>query len=234
MKRLRRLERRRHPDIAQRRDDRFPPSSQGWLRVHARDDPNTGLIAWPDFSGLLSGLVEDAVGSGRRLGLAIGDVDNLKEYVERAKAADAESFGHLAGNALMARLGTVSRNWMFERGPEHACLATFGGDEIVLLADSVDDAVFGDHVHDLRDTLCDVLPRTVSFATAVLTPEHVPGTVTGDQWWREFTIHALGAVERSLFHHKHVRRDDPAAIPDGFVVPVAISRRADAATDVTA
>lgn len=44
----------------------------------------------------------------------------------------------MAGNALMGRLGTIARHWLWSAGAGIACLATFGGDEIVLIAQTPD------------------------------------------------------------------------------------------------
>ncbi|SDT48754.1 Diguanylate cyclase, GGDEF domain [Jiangella sp. DSM 45060] len=124
------------------RHDRFPPPAQGRMSVAARDDPITGLVAWPAFHEALPGLLRRQLGDGRAVGLAIGDVDDLKTYVERVRSVDAGSFGHLAGNALMQQLGIVARAWLRESGPSDACLATFGGDEIVLLGLAADQRAF--------------------------------------------------------------------------------------------
>jgi GGDEF domain-containing protein len=188
------------------RHDRFPPPSTGGWCSDARDDPITGLIAWPGFFAQLPGLVEQSLTAGRAVGLAIGDVDNLKDYVEGVRAVDAQSFGHLAGNALMCRLGTIARHWLWTDGPAIACLATFGGDEIVLLAETDSQAAFLEQVAGLRDHLCRVLPRTVSFGAAVVMPDAAPELVSGDHWWREFVVYAIGAVEHCLFEGKHARR----------------------------
>jgi GGDEF domain-containing protein len=145
------------------RHDRFPEPSRGSWCSDARDDPITGLIAWPGFFAELPTLLELSLSSGTAVGLAIGNVDNLKEYVEGVKAVDAQSFGHLAGNALMGRLGTIARNWLWHHGPSPACLATFGGDEIVLVAETSSRNSFYDDVARLRDQVCDGLPRSVSF-----------------------------------------------------------------------
>lgn len=206
------------------RHDRFPPPAQGRMSVAARDDPITGLVAWPAFHEALPGLLRRQLGDGRAVGLAIGDVDDLKTYVERVRSVDAGSFGHLAGNALMQQLGIVARAWLRESGPSDACLATFGGDEIVLLGLAADQRAFIEAVSGLRDVLGESLPCTVSFAAAVVTPEHIPTPVAGDHWWAEFTRHLLSAVERTLFEFKQVRRGDPDAVPRGFVAPTAVAR----------
>jgi GGDEF domain-containing protein len=210
---------------ADARHDRFPPPTVGGWCEDARDDPITGLVAWPGFFTRLPGLIADAIGHGDTVGLAIGDVDNLKEYVEGTKAIDAQSFGHLAGNAFMGRLGTLARNWLWRSCVEHSCLATFGGDEIVLLATATDEHSFLTHVEGLRDQLCAGLPRTVSFGAGVISPTDLPTTVVGDHWWREFTVHTIGAIEHSLFDHKHARNAG-APIAQGFIAhaPLGTSR----------
>jgi GGDEF domain-containing protein len=186
------------------RHDRFPPPSVGGWCADARDDPIPGLVAWPGFFARLPGLVEESLTARRYVGLAIGDVDNLKDYVEGVKAVDAQSFGHLAGIALMGRLGTTARQWLWTDGPATVCLATFGGDEVVLLAETDSETAFLGEVTGLRDHLCRGLPRTVSFGDAVLTPDAMPGSV--DHWWREYVVNVIGAVERCLFDGKHARQ----------------------------
>lgn len=211
-----RRRRRRPPKPTSSAHDRFPPATSGRWSISARDDPITGLIAWPGFFAALPARLAQSLTSGRSLGIAIGDVDHLKDYVERTRAADAESFGHLAGNALMTRLGTVARHWLLKRGPAHACLATFGGDEIILVADVDDETAFMIQTHELRDALCASLPCTVSFAATVVTPGPIPAVV-GDHWWTEFTTQTIGEIEQTLFAHKHARSAKPGSTPAGFV-----------------
>lgn len=57
-------------------------------------------------------------------------MDNLKDYVEGTKAVDAQSFGHLAGNAFLGRLGTLARKWLwgFEHRDALSCLLHLGED----------------------------------------------------------------------------------------------------------
>ncbi|MPZ62119.1 MAG: diguanylate cyclase [Propionibacteriales bacterium] len=188
------------------RHDRFPPPFVGSWCAHARDDPITGLVAWPGFFAQLPRLMEEALRYGQCVGLAIGDVDDLKSYVEDMKARDAQSFGHLAGNAFMGRLGTIARNWLHADSVHEGCLATFGGDEVVLASVTKGGAAFLPQVHRLRDALRSALPRTVAFAATVIEPQTIPGEITGDHWWREFCVHEIGRVERALFENKEARR----------------------------
>lgn len=201
-------------------EDRFPPASYGRLVLRARDDPITGMIAWPDFYDQLPGLLEQVIISGGSFGLAIGDVDNLKSYVEESKSVDPASFGHLAGNQLMNRLGFVARRWLGTSGPFDGCLATFGGDEVIMVAIVDDESSFLDSVTRLRDALCASLPRTVSFAAGVVSPQDRLGD--GDRYWSELTMHLLGAVERALFSYKREHHRGPGTSPQGFVVPVNV------------
>lgn len=201
------------------RYDRFPAANRGSWCSEARDDPTTGLVAWPDFFACLPSILHLTLRGGMGVGLAIGDVDNLKSYVEGRRAVDAQSFGHLAGNAFMGRLGTISRGWLAASDLPLACLATFGGDEIVIVAATNDSAGFVRGVGELRDQLRDGLPRTVSFSATTVQPGDIPAVTYGAHWWREFAVHTIGAVERSLFEGKQARKagDD---VPLGFVVDV--------------
>lgn len=215
----------RQRDTPAQPHDRFPPAAVGNWTSNARDDPITGLVAWPGFYADLPRRLAAALTNGRFIGLAIGDVDHLKDYVEQVRAADAESFGHLAGNAVMTRLGTVARHWLWSDGPTDACLATFGGDEIILIAEVPDEPAFEIHVCELRTALCDTLPCTVSFGATIIRPDSVPTTIRGDHWWAEFATQAIGRVEQTLFAHKHARGSTQDQRPRGFVEFTSISGR---------
>lgn len=197
-------------------DSRYPSPSRGRLRVDLPDDAITGLVAWPRFFDALPSLVARTIAANRAIGVAVGDVDNLKAHVERRNTIDAQSFGHLAGNAVMARLGAIARAWLWSTGPAHACLATFGGDEIVVVAEAPDQPTFSRQVGELRDASGACLPCTVSFATDVISPNTV-GSNHDDQWWRDYIVQSVGQIDRTLFAHKHARKSGEP-IPDGFVV----------------
>jgi GGDEF domain-containing protein len=204
-----------------RRVDRYPAPSAGRWCPDARDDPITGLIAWPGFYQRFPALLVDALRAGARVGFAIGDVDGLKEHVETIRSTDPESFGHLAGNALMRRLGNVARDWWLRTGIKQGCLATFGGDEIVLVAEIPHAPQFTRVVCDLRDRLRDTLPRPVSFAATTITPDLLPTTVVGEEWTAEFCTHLIGEVDRALLTHKQARRLGEH-LPLGFVADVRL------------
>lgn len=203
------------------RYDRFPGPSRGGWCSDARDDPTTGLVAWPDFFACLPAILQLTLRGGIGVGLAIGDVDNLKSFVEGRRAVDAQSFGHLAGNAFMGRLGTIARGWLWAADLPLACLATFGGDEIVVVAAINDSAEFMAGVGELRDQLCAGLPRTVSFGATTLRASDIPALTVGSHWWREFAVYSIGAVERSLFDGKQARKQG-ADVPLGFVAETAV------------
>lgn len=181
----------------------------------AREDPLTGLLAFPDFHRTLPAALVAALEDGALVALAIGDVDGLKEHVESSNSTDPASYGHLAGNAVMARLGEAACNWFREQPWIAGCVATFGGDEVIVAVREEDPARFLAAVRDLRDRLCLALPVTVSFAVAIVAPAHLPTSRTEPDWPDRFTDELFAAVDRCLFVHKAARRD--AQLPGGIV-----------------
>lgn len=170
------------------------PTAGGWCEG-ACPDRITGLVAWPDLEAALPDLVEQTRRSGKTFALAIGDVDAMKAYVEQANRTDPDSFGHLAGNRLMADLGRHTTDWFTSTGLSPGCAATFGGDEVVIAA-AVDDVdAFTGHIGALRDRLCQHLPCTVSFAIGSTGPGARP---------RDYRS-LVAAVDRTLFARKASR-----------------------------
>lgn len=198
------------------------PAAYGRWCEDERDDPVTGLVAWPGFHRRLPALLAQAVSAAQPVGLAIGDVDNLKTYVETVRAAEPRLFGHLAGNAFMSRLGVLARTWLRRLQLSQACLATFGGDEIILAAEVDNRSVFGTYVQELRDLLCAQLPCSVSFSYVVV--DDLPRGVTlGDTaGWVDATDQVIVSVERELFAGKHGRRPGRGS---GFVKASGVANR---------
>src|SRR5512146_991720 len=146
------------------------PRCGGWA-AHARPDPVTGLVSFPDFHAAFPGHLANALRHDEVIGLAIGDVDHLTGYSSRLDPAHPERFGHLAGNAIMARLGNVSAAWFREQSFWAGCVSTFGGDEIIIAAAVRDPEVFEIAIVTLRDRCSAELPRTVSFALTMLSAD---------------------------------------------------------------
>jgi GGDEF domain-containing protein len=178
---------------------------RGWCEG-SREDPLTGLIAFPDFHSLLPREVSRILSSGGLVALAIGDVDGLKDHVEHSNANDLTCFGHLAGNRVMARLGDVTRKWFHQQSFMAGCAATFGGDEVIIAAAINDPTHFYGTLIRLRDELAVALPISVSFAFTVVAPEHLPPDQSGRGWKHVFTDRLLAGVDRCLFAHKAARR----------------------------
>ena len=201
--------------------DRYPPPHRGGWCAELRDDPITGLVAWPQFERALPELLVDRLRAGRVVGMAIGDCDEFKRFVERERAADPRTWGHQVGNKVMADLGRLARCWLDrldERIPA-AALATFGGDEVIVVADVTGGPPFAETVGDLAELFRTFLPVTVSFAHCTLAPAALPAGVVGEEWPAEWTAHVIGRIDRALFGAKRARRDDGADIPLGFVIP---------------
>ena len=98
-------------------------------------DPLTGLLGYPFFEREFSTFVESEQSIGP-ISVAIGDVDDLKIYVESENLRVPNNFGHLAGNAIMRRLGVLVRARVMPRlaTVDWWALATFGGDEVIIAA----------------------------------------------------------------------------------------------------
>ncbi|WP_367140960.1 MULTISPECIES: hypothetical protein [Streptomyces] len=172
----------------------------------SREDAVTGLIAFPDFHSHIPRTLAATLADGGLVGLAIGDVDGLKDHVEKANATEAGCYGHLAGNKVMARLGAVTRTWFHTQPWEAGCAATFGGDEVIIIAVLDEAPAFHRAVTDLRDRLADALPVRVSFALTFASAEHFPSQRGHGGWKHAFTDQLLAAVDRCLFTHKATRR----------------------------
>lgn len=163
-------------------------------------DPITGLISFPNFNAVFPDLINGALGAGHQVGLAVGDVDNMKSYVERKRAADDLCFGHLAGNALMSELGAIALGWFSGSPIERGCLTTFGGDEIVLLTNSLSQQELLEQVSTLAGKLTARLPCSVSFAY---------GMFEGGRTFRRLSHshcrETLVTIDRALFALKQER-----------------------------
>lgn len=191
-----------------------PPVTGDWLRC-SRDEPNTGMVCWPDFHRDWPYHARLELHAGRMLGVAIGDVDGLAEHVARANTGDTPLWGHLAGNELMRQAGLGARTWLARQGWSAACLSTFGGDEIVVAATVDGPAELIAAVGGLRDELAAALPRTVSWAVGWLHPHQVPD-VPDDEWAQWLGRHVLGHIDRVLFATK--ARRAAGDVEPGFLV----------------
>ncbi|WP_326742721.1 hypothetical protein [Streptomyces sp. NBC_01768] len=185
----------------------FDPSQlplRAWCKG-SREDAVTGLVAFPDFHSHIPRCLTAALDEGRLVALAIGDVDGLKDHVERTNSTNPTSYGHLAGNEVMSTVGAATRAWFREQPFGSGCAATFGGDEVILAAVVDDAAQFHKALGVLRDRLGAALPVTVSFALMFVTVGDLPAERERG-WKHDFTNTLLAAVDRTLFTHKAARR----------------------------
>jgi GGDEF domain-containing protein len=132
------------------------------------------------------------------LHLAIGDVDDLSGYVTTVKAEDPTHFGHLAGNDCMRRVGEATRSWIaqsLEHWPFAVC-ATFGGDEVIIVASGRPYDDFLAALNDLAESIRCAAPRACSFVAATATPLQCPGCA--NDVFRQL----ISQVDKHLFRHK--------------------------------
>jgi GGDEF domain-containing protein len=181
------------------------PSRGGWL-AGARPDPITGLVAFPDFHAAFGRHLLAALDTGFAVGVAIGDVDHLKQHGENSNATDPESFGHLAGNALMARLGELCAVWFRELPFPAGCVSTFGGDEVIVAVVVDQSDLFRHSVAVLRDRCRHWLPCTVSFGLTVVTAAELPDLDENRHAPLQIANQVLAGVDKALFACKAARR----------------------------
>jgi GGDEF domain-containing protein len=178
-----------------------PAPAVDWC-ASARTDPITGLVAFPDFHRDFPRHLWKAVTGGETVGLAIGDVDNLKDYVETSKVSEGQSFGHLSGCVLMSHLGRIARSWFTEQEVTRGCVATFGGDEIIVALEVRSSEAFHGAVGQLQERLDTCLPRTVSFAASLVTTDQFRA---GDDM-QSLYLRTMMSIDYHLFHRKADRR----------------------------
>lgn len=181
------------------------PLRGGWPSTSA-PDPVTGLVGFPEFYACLPAFLTEQADRGQVVGIAIGDVDHLKSYVEDTNA-DGTSFGHLAGNAYMAALGRICATWFHTSRFAAGCVSTFGGDEVIATAVVGESPAWSTAISTLRDRCRAQLPRPVSFASTVITPQR------GENW--SCVAGLLSSVDEVLFRRK-AERESPDDL--GFVV----------------
>lgn len=170
-------------------------------------DPITGLIAFPNFIDTLPSLILKLLNDHGSIGLAIGDVNNLKSYVETLNDENPWMFGHLAGNAFMSKLGTISLSFFKKIDYPWSCISTFGGDEIILACAGKSQIQFLQSVRNLSQELETNLPRSVSFAAGwFAVPANVERLTLSENEVESLCISAISLVDKALFSGKHKRK----------------------------
>jgi len=178
------------------------PSKGNWPSGCIRD-PITGLVAFPEFHKIFPSEFWCQLKAGHSVGIAIGDVDDLKKYVEKSNHTNPLLFGHLAGNWLMTKLGVVALEWFSTWDLPWGVLSTFGGDEIILASSGLSMCSFDASVETLAINLSNALPCTVSFACGWF--EANDEVVLDKDCFYEHYLRALGIVDRALFQRKSQR-----------------------------
>lgn len=187
--------------------------------INERDiilDPITGLVSYPSFQNNLTQILPKLVRS--TLSIAIGDVDNLSDYVLERRFDDPTMFGHLAGYDCMSKIGYLVRTWETKRNhqwPELIC-SSFGGDEIIIAAlnNHNTSTIFIKEIEMLSEMILSKAPRPCSFAVANFKlPKVVPNSF-------KLYRHMISKVDRELFNLKK-ERTESNKVPYGIVIEVA-------------
>lgn len=209
--------------MASRAEPSAGSSIRGPWPTPIEHDPVTGLLSFPCFREGFVAYLPDHLTMGRPVGIAVGDVDDLKGYIRHRDPSDPLRFGHLAGNALMARLGRSALRWLGSSPVRSAALSTFGGDEIILVASGISRPDFDAEVRSLAERLRRELPRPVSFAYGWFCPGDAPPAP--GQPFREPSLGAVSLVDRALLRSKARRQS--GAEPRDRRVTVMRTRRYD-------
>jgi two-component system, cell cycle response regulator len=149
-------------------------------RVEASTDPLTGLANRRSLTRDLDEVAADAV-DGRPACLALFDLDGFKAY--------NDTFGHPAGDSLLARLGRSLREAVADRGSAYR----IGGDEFCVLAQPEQgdvDAALADAAAALSEQ-GDGFVITCSFGKVML-----PGEAGNAE-------HALHLADQRMYVHKN-------------------------------
>lgn len=167
-------------------------------------DTITGLVAFPCFLECFATQLRILLRTYGSVGIAIGDVDHLKSFVETSNRENPLLFGHLVGNAFMSRLGYISLSVFEQLAFSWRCLATFGGDEIIVVCAGSTRLAFHAAIDQLAQELAAKLPRTVSFAQGWFSIEQ--DTPDLDQMDRvSLCLSPLALVDHALFAAKQRR-----------------------------
>lgn len=164
-------------------------------------DPLTGLVSYPCFERLIIDTYPHLKRTG--FAIAIGDVDGLKAYVQKVNLNDPHSFGHLAGNACMQIVGSLTRDWhdsWLSRDRISVC-ATFGGDEVIILAQSPHEFGFVSKVRELSLLIKEHSPRPCSFAVGSISSSFP--IENSREGYREM----VSTIDRALFRYKSLVSD---------------------------
>lgn len=175
-------------------------------------DPLTNLVAYPSFERYINKRFSHLVRSG--LHLAIGDVDDLKQYTMTCNSRDPTLFGHLAGNHCMGRVGSITSQWASTMGDLNLICATFGGDELVIAASGWSYEKFVTSIRDLADRLRRCAPRPCTFAVGTATTADLKISDSSSAY-----RHFVSSIDRKLFAYKS-RRLSQHVSPRGVVVDI--------------
>jgi GGDEF domain-containing protein len=166
-------------------------------------DPLTMLAAYPSFERYVIEMIPALAKEG--LHIAIGDVDGLREYVSERRSADPANFGHLAGNACMKTIGSITGEWASTALSEsafHLC-GTFGGDEVIIAASGISHELFASKIHELCRTIRGTAPRPCSFALGTLEDQTATRDSAADIYRRFVSM-----VDARLFLDKEYARSE--------------------------
>lgn len=162
-------------------------------------DPLTSLLSYKSFKTAAEYYLTL---SSKVVNLAIGDVDNLKNYVTSQNRREEKLFGHLAGNNCMEQIGRIVNHWSEELLKEKELLCgTFGGDEIIVWTIGCNSRDFNAAIIDLSTKIKENCPVTCSFVSASISINDYSSA-------KEDLYHCLASfIDSQLFDFKNARKN---------------------------
>jgi diguanylate cyclase (GGDEF)-like protein len=126
------------------------------MRRVAYTDALTGLANRLAFREALDRRLVELAGSGRRLALMFGDIDDFKRV--------NDTLGHDAGDEVLVQCATRIREAVERHGGEGAVLARLGGDEFVVLVEEPPgaEAPLREVASRLAGAICDALRQPLA------------------------------------------------------------------------
>ena len=111
------------------------------LRYQALRDPLTGLFNRRYLLDIFELELERAAARGHAMSIAMFDIDHFKSF--------NDTFGHVAGDAVLARLGTLVREW--SEGEDIP--VRFGGEEFTIVMPGASSELAFERMESLRTTI---------------------------------------------------------------------------------
>jgi len=193
---------------------RTPPLRGAWPRP-IELDATSGGAAFGYFDQAFPGILSDNIDAGLSTYLCIGDVDNLKELIYRGDNINFIA-GHVIANRLIMKVGYICREYLGRAAIHSGCVASFGGDEIILAMSGLQSDLTS-WLEEMQESVRLATTRTISFSCVEIKPVDRSPIESA----RSLYCRALYTVDKCLLNEKLERKKHPE-IGTPFIVISAL------------